>query len=240
MNNHFTVLMHGYNSIQWIEKCLNSVLIQTYHNYDIICVDACTTDGTHEYLKNKLPNVIRNTTQKYQLENISLGVSIAKEKSIIVTLDFDDWFHDKDVLKRLNEYYNDNIWMTYGTYEEFPYRSVSHIYHQYPDNIVETNTFRQYKWLASHLRTFRRELFLNISENDKKINKEYLRYAGDLAFMFPMLEMAGNHSKYISDIMYVYNRTNPLSEDKIASKEQERNANYIKSKQPYSRLQRLY
>ena len=33
--------------------------------------------------------------------------------------------------------------------------------------------------------------------------------------MFPMLEMAEERSFFIEHILYVYNRTNPLNEDKV-------------------------
>ena len=39
--------------------------------------------------------------------------------------------------------------------------------------------------------------------------------AGELPVMFPMLEMAEERSHFIKDIIHVYNRSNPLSEDKV-------------------------
>lgn len=243
-NNHFTILMNGYNSAPWIRTSVLSALGQDYDNFDVICVDACTNDGTmdvlEEYRFNPKVSILRNATRKFQLENISLGVSWAEEKSIIVTLDFDDWLPHNKVLQQLNNIYTKDVWMTYGTYEEHPKASVSHIYRAYPDEVIKSNSFRNHRWLASHLRTFRKELFAKIKDEDKKFNGEYLKYAGDLAFMLPMLEMAGEKSRYISDIMYVYNRTNPLSEDKVAIAESDRNAKFIKAKTPYERLSSLY
>ena len=63
--------------------------------------------------------------------------------------------------------------------------------------------------------------------------------AGDAAFMYPMLEMARERSSYIKDIMYVYNKTNPLSEDRINLKKQEDIAAYIRSKKINNRLDSL-
>jgi hypothetical protein len=41
--------------------------------------------------------------------------------------------------------------------------------------------------------------------------------AGDLAFMWPMLEMSGlDHFRFIEDVLYVYNETNPLNEHKVS------------------------
>ena len=36
-----------------------------------------------------------------------------------------------------------------------------------------------------------------------------------MAFMFPMLEMAGAHSRHLSDILYVYNQSNPINDYKV-------------------------
>ena len=96
---------------------------------------------------------------------------LSKPNSIIVSVDGDDWLKNGKVLSKLNEVYNSGeVWMTYGTYEEFPYRDVSYIYQPYPREVIESNSFREYRWLASHLRTYRRELFLKINIEDHQSN----------------------------------------------------------------------
>jgi hypothetical protein len=56
-----------------------------------------------------------------------------------------------------------------------------------------------------------------------------------------MLEMCpSDKSVFINDILYVYNKENPLSEDKIDIQEQERIANLIKSKPSYNKINKLY
>ena len=94
----------------------------------------------------------------------------------------------------------------------------------------------------SHLRTFRRELFLSIDDNDEDTDGEYYSMAGDFAFMFPMLEMAGVDLN-IQDVMYVYNRTNILAEDKLIIYKQskkvgktEQTADRVRQSKRYSKL----
>lgn len=43
-----TVVIPTYNSEKWIGRCLESVLNQTYDNYEIICVDDGSSDNTAE------------------------------------------------------------------------------------------------------------------------------------------------------------------------------------------------
>jgi len=58
----------------------------------------------------------------------------------------------------------------------------------------------------------------------------------DLAFMFPMLEMAGYHIANIEKSIYVYNMDNPLNDHKKNLGLQQRTDLYIRSKEKYKRL----
>ena len=46
-----TVITPFYNSTEFMDFPLNSVLYQTYQNWEYICVDDCSTDGTLEKLQ---------------------------------------------------------------------------------------------------------------------------------------------------------------------------------------------
>jgi glycosyltransferase involved in cell wall biosynthesis len=247
-NLNYTFVCCGYNCQQWISRSLNSMLNQEYKNFKIVCIDAKSNDGSYEILKDyelKYSNIIKihkNESRKYQIENTKLGVSLADPKSIIVTVDLDDWLPHENVLDRLNSvYFDENIWMTYGLYCHHPYADVSFHYHDYPEEVKNLGTFKMYpKWLASHLRTFKKELFLSIPEADlKDKNGNYYEMAGDCAFMYPMLELARERTKFINDVLYVYNRTNPISDDKVNLIKQETSANEIKLKKINERLASL-
>jgi glycosyltransferase involved in cell wall biosynthesis len=249
MINHISIVISTRNSVNYVDKCLESALSQKYSDYEIIFIDAQSNDGTYERAKsyevnNKNIRVIQNDVRKYQGENILIGTKMSPHNSIIVTLDGDDWLSNENVLSKINSVYNEtDCWMTYGTYVEHPYRDVSKHYHEYPIEVRKNKTFRQYKWLASHLRTFKRELFLKIDPNDMKDPNtgDFVSMAPDLSFQLPMLEMCGeNKSIYIPEILYVYNTENPMNEHKINAKEQERIANFLRSKEPYKSLKNLY
>jgi len=247
MLNHITIVISTRNSADYIEKSLESALSQDYDNFSVVFFDAQSNDGTYEkalkYQEDPRIKIFQNQTRKYQGENIRNGVLLAPDNSIIVTLDGDDWFPHDRVLSKVNEIYNSNdCWMTYGTYEEYPQRSVSHIYCEYPYEVRKQKKFRQHRWLASHLRTFRKELFLRIKEEDLKDPKtgDFVSYAPDLSFQFPMLEMCGpDRSLYVPEIMYVYNVANPNNESKQDVREIERIENYLRSKPTYETLEFL-
>lgn len=247
--NHISIIISTRNAGAYINKCLNSALSQDYPDFEVIFIDACSTDETYEKAKEyektyKNIRVIQNETRKYQGENIRIGTELSPEKSIIVTLDGDDWFPHENVLSRVNaEYVKKKCWMTYGTYTEYPARDITGVYCEYPLNIRQDKQFRSFRWLASHLRTFRRELFLKINPEDMKdpTTGNYVSYAPDLSFQFPMLEMCGtDKSRYIPDILYVYNRENPNNESKQGQDEINRIENLLRNKPSYATLDKLY
>ena len=66
-------------------------------------------------------------------------------------------------------------------------------------------------------------------------NQEYYSVAWDLAIMLPMLEMAGKRQEFISEVLYAYNDSNPISDHKIKRKEQILAAKEIRQKNIYKK-----
>lgn len=245
---HFSIVMTGYNSKPWCESSIRTAIKQNYKNFHVYCVDAMTNDGTYDILmklQKTFPEtltIIRNETRKYQVQNIFETIrDYVPESSVVVSLDLDDWLKHPDVLTTLNRVYSQrDTWMTYGTYEECPYKDVSNHYHAYPQTVVDQNSYRKHTWLGSHLRTWRKELFDHIPEEQlRSPSGEFYISACDQAFMLPMLEMSGNHARYISDILYIYNKNNSLSEDKCRPESQIEISKYIRSLPPFARLNKL-
>jgi hypothetical protein len=83
------------------------------------------------------------------------------------------------------------------------------------------------------------DVAVNIKIDLKDKNGNYYEMAGDCAFMYPMLELARERTKFINDVLYVYNRTNPISDDKVNLIKQEASANEIKLKKINERLASL-
>jgi glycosyltransferase involved in cell wall biosynthesis len=241
--NHYTILMMGHNSRPWIELSLKSALLQDYANFDVIAIDAGTNDGTYDYLMSHKENfsnltVIRNQKRKFQTQNVYEGSFIAKRNSIIVTLDFDDWLPHNKVLKILDKYYTNDIWMTYGSMLKSTSGSKCWGFGRYSDDTISNNNFRNDQWRASHLRTFRRELILKIPPvNFLDTDGEWFKASGDLTFMWPMLEMSGNRFQFIPEPLYVYNEGNENSDFRKVPNEQIRIQEMLRSRPPFQRLE---
>lgn len=248
MDNFFSVTINTFNHEDWIENCLLSCLNQDYENFEVIVIDDISTDRTFEIcqkLQEQFPDrlrAIQNKEKIYsQVRNILELTRLSKEGSIVISADGDDCLKNNQVLSKLNSVYNSGeVWMTYGRYEEYPYRDVSTSYYAYPHDVIQRNLFREYRWMASHLRSYRRELFLKIKEEDFKFpGGEWLDVTGDQAFMLPMLEMSSERSRFIPDILYVYNVANPTRDGATKVGRQEEVARYIRSKEKYKRLESI-
>ena len=48
--NKISVIVSAYNTESYIEKCINSLINQSYSNMEIIIVNDCSTDKTREKL----------------------------------------------------------------------------------------------------------------------------------------------------------------------------------------------
>jgi len=248
VNNHFTIIIPSYNNIRWIKESIESAIDQNYDNFDIIFIDDNSNDGSYELVKENYKDVknlkiIKNDSRMYALYNTKIGVELSKDKSICVILDGDDKLKDNKVLEFLDNIYSTNMiyetWMTYGSYETSNGGKPNHL-RSFTYNEVSNNEFRETEWLSTHLRTFRKELFLKIKDDDfKDENGEYLKITGDLAQQFPMLEMSGYHSLFISIPLYIYNLNNPISDDK------QRDLQYkteleLRKRNKYNKIKSLY
>lgn len=220
METQFKVIIPYYNCKEWIVKCVESILSQTYQNFHILLIDDASTDGGNAIALEKYwthPKIScgKNLSNCGALYNISMEVKhdSIKNEDVIVLVDGDDWLANENVFEKINEIYQDpNIWLTYGQYKHLSEKHRGICAH-----LSNTRRYRKYRpWKTSHLRTFKKHLWNRIHEEDlKDTNGNFYSMAWDLSFMFPMIEMAGlERIKYIRDILYVYNDLNPINDDK--------------------------
>ena len=237
----FNIIVPVFNAERYLEKCLKSIIKQSYSNYQVKVVDDCSTDSSYDVAAKICANyenfyIRKNPRRLGALNNINEMLSLEiKEpsKTIDILLDGDDYLYSGDVLNIIYEkYLNTNCLITYGSHLS------SHGVQgkKYPRLIRKFNLYRKYFWYASHLKTFRHDLWLSVNHKDLlDKNGKYFSVASDLALMFPMLEMAGNRQEFIEDLLYVYNDQNPISDHKIRRKEQIIAAKEIRDKRRYKK-----
>lgn len=244
-DTHFTILIPAYNCEKWVERNLDSALKQKYNNYDIVYVDDCSTDNTLQIAKriqeksSKKFTIVSNKENKKALYNLYENIKKSKDNSVIVTLDGDDFLANDLVLDYLNKVYTENdCWLTAGSYvQNDNYRVVS----PSVDNDYWNNNIRRMPWSFSHLRTFKKELFMKIKKQDLlDVDGEFYKCTFDRAMMYPMVEMAGkDRIVLIKKALYVYNRFNPLSVDRVHRNNQLRIEALLNNKPQYKRIDSL-
>jgi len=250
------IVIPSYNNKNWYEKNLDSVFNQNYENYKVIYIDDASLDGTGQlverYIKSKNQEhkikqkitLIKNKKNYGALANIYKAVHTCQDKTIIITLDGDDWLQNNQVLQKINQAYEDkNVWITYGQYEELHYSKKHKKYFtrqgqckQIQPNIVRAHAYRESEWVSSQLRTFYAGLFKNIKLQDLLAAESFYKVSWDMAFMMPMLEMAQGKFKFIDDILYIYNCINPLNDFKIRLQQQLHISYVIRAKEKYAPL----
>lgn len=235
-NNKFKIIVTQYNAVDYIKKCMDSIMSQTYKNYEVIVMDDCSTDGTLDIVQKYPVYIIRNSVHNFvPYVNFQKAIKMFPEdkEDILVFLSGDDYFSGDDVLSHLNEVYQEDVWFTYGQF--IP---LSGNYGEFCKPIPDTKTYRKSPiWHASHLITFKKWLWDLIKEDDFKHNGEYPKYAFDCAFIYPMIEMSGHeHIRFIRKVLYIYNDTNPSCIYKVDPEGSIRCTNYFKNKPSYDQL----
>lgn len=233
------ILTTSYNCESYIERALKSIKNQTFTDFKCYILDDLSTDKSREVVKNFIKDdnrfiLIENTTKLYQPGNYDTIIRTLSDDEICVEVDGDDYLPDNQVFERIKKVYDDpNIWLANGSF----------MYHDgRPGFAKEPTAYENIRKIVpfslSHLRTWKAFLWNKIRQEDlKDENGIYWPVAGDLAFMFPMLEMAGKeHYKFMTEINYIYNEANPLNDHKVNMSNVNRIVSIIRNMPPYQKL----
>jgi hypothetical protein len=165
-------------------------------------------------------------------DQIIRGLNIPDDE-ICIEVDGDDWLPNSNVFDSINETYKDSeIWMTSGS---FRYHDGRPGFAKPPQQFSDV---RKQTFTLSHMRTWKSWLWKKIEDSDlKDEDGNFWSVAGDLAFMFPMFEMSGEeHYRFLTDILYIYNESNPINDHKVNMANVMKTTNKIRNKTPYKKL----
>ena len=100
------IIIPNFNYEHTIEKCLQSVLNQTYNNYEIIFVDDMSTDDSVKIAKELLkpPHKIIELKQK-RLNGGARNeayLHLSDDVDYVYYIDSDDWLYDETALEKIN------------------------------------------------------------------------------------------------------------------------------------------
>lgn len=240
------IIIPSRNNAAYCVRNLDSVRTQRYTHWRIIYFDDNSTDGTGKVVKNYLDQhqlhdrvtLIANPERYGALANYYTAIHMVAPHELLVFLDGDDFLAHDRVLERVNAAYNDeNTWMTYGQYQEWPTGRAGHC-RAVPEGVHVKNVYREYDWIFSHLRTFYAWLPQQIKLQDLLYNGKFLPVASDVALIFPLVEMAGRHCTFIPDVLYLHNVETPHNDFKKRLIEQHHFNYYLRSRPKYQPLEK--
>ena len=107
MNPEISVILPCYNVSRYLEKCIASIRNNDFNDYEIICINDCSTDNTLDVLKRLADSESRlriiDLHENGGLANgRKVGIKAARGK-YIAFIDPDDWV-DNDYLSTLYKY----------------------------------------------------------------------------------------------------------------------------------------
>ena len=105
--NKIAIIIPNYNYANYLERCLTSILNQTYTNYEIIFVDDMSTDDSLEIARKLLKSphkVIELKQKRYNGGARNEGyLHMSKDVDYVWYVDSDDWLLDETALEKINE-----------------------------------------------------------------------------------------------------------------------------------------
>ncbi|HKB85675.1 MAG TPA: glycosyltransferase family 2 protein [Ignavibacteriaceae bacterium] len=165
----FSIVVPAYNSADYLEKTILSLINQNYENYEVIIVDDGSTDTTKEIAekyKSRLTFIRQSNQGPASARN--LGVKIAKGR-YIVSFDSDDILFP-DALRIYEK--------TIDYFKEPPFVFSKMIYFTGNDDILpQRDQFNKIECLK-HLNFFKKRNTIGISNSNMIIKRDNLIRAG--------------------------------------------------------------
>jgi len=83
-----TAVIVNYNNRLYLERCINSILNQTYGKVEIIFIDNVSTDGSYEFVKEKFQkyniNLIKNNKNVGYAGGANQGIKLANGEYVLI------------------------------------------------------------------------------------------------------------------------------------------------------------
>lgn len=120
----FSIILPIYNTEKYVDKCITSVISQTYKEWELIIINDGSTDRSFEIAKKYEGEDSRIKVYSQENQGVSsarnLGMKYAKGKYIMF-LDSDDWY-ERNLLEIVSQY--DYDFLCFGFYKRFLDKSI--------------------------------------------------------------------------------------------------------------------
>ena len=176
MNELVSIIMPSYNTGRFISDTINSVLSQTYTNWELIIVDDCSTDNTDEIVNPFLTD----TRIKYLKNEKNSGAAVSRNRALreatgkwIAFLDSDDLWLPEKLEKQIEFMEKNGYSFSYTNYTEIDEDSAPNgVYVTGPQKISKTGMYN-YCWVGCLTVMYDAEKIGLIQIKDIRKNNDY-------------------------------------------------------------------
>lgn len=124
MNELVSIIMPSYNTGVYIKETINSVLSQTYGNWELIIVDDCSTDNTDEVVRPFL----NDQRIRYLKNERNSGAAVSRNKALREARG--KWVAFLD---------SDDLWLPEKLEKQIKFMEKNHYYFSYTDYMIQFN-----------------------------------------------------------------------------------------------------
>lgn len=213
-NNLISVIIPIYNAEKYIDKCINSIVHQTYHDIEILLVDDGSKDKSGQICDRWSSKDSRITVIHKRNGGVSSARNLGLDKAsgtFVAFVDADDWL-DPDYLSLLIKYIN-NCDLVISGYKLSGLKQL--IIKSVDDHIINLNQLKKdYDYYLEHdllnppfAKLFKKEIIGKLRYD------ESLSLGEDIAFNLDYLAKC-NSIGFLSKALYHYNIANTTSASK--------------------------
>ena len=194
-----------YNGKTYLQNCIESILNQTYKNFELIIVDDMSTDTSVEtvdkYVDNRI-HLVQNKRKKYNGGSRNVGIECALDNidfDYFCFLDSDDWWKDEFVLETINRNLYDHELMLIGLEcidKNGVFLTKIHQYNNYKDFFLSDNKV----WCTAWSRVIRKDKIVYFPESTLMEDRTWSYEQAD--------NVDFNKVKNLKKVLYIWNRLN--------------------------------
>lgn len=216
----FSIILPVYNVQKYVDKCIKSILKQSYENFEIICVDDASPDDSMRIVDRFTQHdsrikIIRHPDNKGLGAARNTALNEAQGK-YLCCIDSDDWI-EPDYLKKIYDAFTQNnvtsVWVKYWMYKEktdtavIPKESPCLCHHLgglFEIDPEHINDFPAYAWNKAYITKIVKENKMHWLEN---------KFFEDVYFYYDYF-MANPNIYIVDDMLYYYrDRAGSITDD---------------------------
>lgn len=210
-----SVIMPSWNTAEYIGESIESVINQTYSNWELLIVDDCSTDNTDEIVAKYLGD----RRIKYFHNNTNSGAALTRNYALreaqgewIAFLDSDDIWAPEKLDKQLEFMKKYNYYLSYTEYEKIDENdNPLNIYVSGP-KVVNKRRMYNYDYIGQLTMIYSSKVFGLIQIKDIKKNNDY-------AIRLKLFKKANVEAHLLNENLAKYRvRKKSISHDKLRKK----------------------